>query len=105
MIGLLGAKIWKENGVDFGNPVNLVPVAAGIIIAIGDTSLKFTDGFALSGIALGTIVTVVAYHLARALAPAQLRERADGAGVVTATGSNRIIDPNEPLDEFAGDRR
>ena len=28
-----------------------------------------------------------------------------GIGVVTATGSNRIIDPNEPLDEFAGDRR
>ena len=28
MIGLLGAKIWKENGVDFANPVNLVPVAA-----------------------------------------------------------------------------
>ena len=25
MIGLLGAKIWKENGVDFGNPINLVP--------------------------------------------------------------------------------
>ena len=24
MIGLLGAKIWMENGVDFGNPVNLV---------------------------------------------------------------------------------
>ena len=40
MIGLLGAKIWKENGVDFANPVNLVPVAAGIIIAIGDTSLQ-----------------------------------------------------------------
>jgi xanthine/uracil permease len=37
MIGLLGAKIWKENRVDFANPVNLVPVAAGIIIAIGDT--------------------------------------------------------------------
>ncbi len=39
MIGLLGAKIWKENRVDFANPVNLVPVAAGIIIAIGNTSL------------------------------------------------------------------
>ena len=24
MIGLVGAKIWVENGVDFGNPVNLV---------------------------------------------------------------------------------
>ena len=47
MIGLLGAKIWKENGVDFGNPVNLVPLAAGIIIAIGDTSLEFTDDFVL----------------------------------------------------------
>ena len=39
MIGLLGAKIWKENRVDFGNPINLVPVAAGIIIAIGNTTL------------------------------------------------------------------
>ena len=33
MIGLLGAKIWVENGVNFGNPINLVPLAAGIIIA------------------------------------------------------------------------
>jgi uracil-xanthine permease len=74
MIGLLGAKIWKENGVDFANPINLVPVAAGIIIAIGDTSLQITDDFVLSGIALGTIVTIAGYHLARALAPAHLKE-------------------------------
>ena len=73
MIGLLGAKIWKENRVDFGNPINLVPVAAGIIIAIGNTSLAFTDDFALSGIALGTIVTIVGYHLARAIAPPHLQ--------------------------------
>jgi uracil-xanthine permease len=79
MIGLLGAKIWKENGVDFANPVNLVPVAAGIIIAIGNTSLKISDNFSLSGIALGTIVTLMAYHLARAIAPAELRD--DGAMV------------------------
>ena len=74
MIGLLGAKIWKENRVDFANPVNLVPVAAGIIIAIGDTSLKITNDFVLSGIALGTIVTLVGYHLARLVAPANLKE-------------------------------
>ncbi|HEY8663028.1 MAG TPA: solute carrier family 23 protein, partial [Propionibacteriaceae bacterium] len=36
MIGLLGAKIWKENNVDFGNPINLVPLAAGIVIGIGN---------------------------------------------------------------------
>ncbi len=74
MIGLLGAKIWKENGVDFANPVNLVPVAAGIVIAIGDTTLQITDDFSLAGIALGTIVCLVAYHLARAVAPADLRD-------------------------------
>jgi xanthine/uracil permease len=74
MIGLLGAKIWKENRVDFANPVNLVPVAAGIIIAIGDTTLKVTNDFSLAGIALGTIVCLVAYHIARAVAPGNLKE-------------------------------
>jgi xanthine/uracil permease len=80
MIGLLGAKIWKENGVDFGNPINLVPVAAGIVIGIGNVSLVFSDSFSLGGIALGTIVAVGAYHLARAIAPSELRDRADAAG-------------------------
>jgi uracil-xanthine permease len=75
MIGLLGAKIWKENRVDFGNPINLVPIAAGIIIAIGNTSLEFTDTFSLSGIALGTIVTVLGYHVVRAIAPPFLKEQ------------------------------
>ncbi|MFC7594435.1 uracil-xanthine permease family protein [Terrabacter sp. GCM10028922] len=78
MIGLLGAKIWKENGVDFGNPINLVPVAAGIVIGIGNVSLVFTSDFSLGGIALGTIVAVVAFHAACAIAPADLRNRADG---------------------------
>jgi uracil-xanthine permease len=75
MIGLLGAKIWRENGVDFGNPVNLVPVAAGIIIGIGDTALQFGSQFALSGIALGTIVVIVFYHFGRLIAPKYLLEQ------------------------------
>jgi uracil-xanthine permease len=74
MIGLLGAKIWKENRVDFANPINLVPLAAGIIIAIGNVSLKITDNFSLSGIAFGAIVAVAGWHLARVLAPAELRD-------------------------------
>jgi uracil-xanthine permease len=68
MIGLLGAKIWKENQVDFGDPVNLVPVAAGLIIAIGNVSLVFSDDFTLGGIALGTLVVILGYHLSRSLA-------------------------------------
>ena len=85
MIGLLGAKIWKENGVDFANPVNLVPVAAGIVLGIGNSSLQITEGFQLAGIALGTIVTIAAYHLARAFAHPELRAEADGGAVVTVT--------------------
>jgi len=75
MIGLLGAKIWKESRVDFGNPINLVPVAAGIIIAIGNTTLVVSESFELSGIAFGTLVTILAYHLMRAIAPPHLREQ------------------------------
>ena len=81
MIGLLGAKIWIENRVDFANPLNIVPVAAGLIIAIGDVSLNFTEDFVVSGIALGTIMMLVLYHVARWLAPADLRNgTADDAG-------------------------
>jgi uracil-xanthine permease len=73
MVGLLGAKIWVTNRVDLGNPVNLVPLAAGLIIGIGNVTLSFTDSFELSGIALGTIVAVLGYHAVRALAPAHLQ--------------------------------
>ena len=72
MIGLLGAKIWIENHVNFANPVNLVPIAAGLILGIGYGTTGFfsvTEEFQLGGIALGTIVIVGGYHLARAVAP------------------------------------
>ena len=82
MIGLLGAKIWKENKVDFGNPLNLVPVSAGIIIGVGDVTLRFSDEFSLGGIALGTIVAIGVYHLARVLAPAHLKEEPEGAVLI-----------------------
>jgi len=74
MIGLLGAKIWIENRVDFANPINLVPLAAGIVAGIGGVQMKFTDKFSIGGIALGTIVAVLGYHLVRSLAPEYLRD-------------------------------
>ncbi|MFE3449340.1 uracil-xanthine permease family protein [Nonomuraea sp. NPDC059194] len=67
MIGLLGAKIWIENKVDLNDPVNLVPVGAGIICAIGPVAFPMSDTFALSGIALGTIVLLAGYHGLRAV--------------------------------------
>ncbi|MFN8073969.1 MAG: solute carrier family 23 protein [Kineosporiaceae bacterium] len=94
MIGLLGAKIWVENRVDFGNPINLVPLAAALILGIGDATLKITDDFSLTGIVLGTITAVGGYHLLRVLAPAPTREalaaheHAGGAGIVTDSGAD-----------------
>ncbi|MEU1207149.1 solute carrier family 23 protein [Nocardia sp. NPDC005825] len=73
MIGLLGAQIWTNARVDLRNPLNLVPAAAGLIIGIGNVSMKFTDTFTLSGIALGTLVVITGYHVLRVLAPAHFK--------------------------------
>jgi uracil-xanthine permease len=97
MIGLLGAKIWVENRVNFANPINLVPVAAGIIIAIGGTSLNFTTNFQLSGIALGTLVAIIFYHLARAVAPAHLK---DDGGALIVVGGHQVLDPDVQDSEY-----
>src|SRR5688500_17073894 len=80
MIGLVGAKIWVENRVDFGDPVNLVGLAAGIIAGIGGVTLQITDDFELSGIALGTILVIVYYHV---VAPRESPGSDRGADEVT----------------------
>ena len=49
MIGLLGAKIWIENRVDFANPINLVPIGAGIILAVGPVAHQISDDFTPRG--------------------------------------------------------
>ncbi|MFF2411985.1 uracil-xanthine permease family protein [Streptomyces sp. NPDC058092] len=74
MIGLLGAQIWVRSRVDLSNPLHLVPVAAGLIIGIGNVSLSITNNFQLSGIALGTLIVVIGYHALRIMAPAHMTD-------------------------------
>jgi xanthine/uracil permease len=88
MIGLLGAKIWIENRVDFADPVNLVPVAAAIILAIGNVTLQITDDFPLQGIALGTIAVLLGYHVLNVL-----RKPDDSGGGVIAPSETEIGGP------------
>lgn len=76
MIGLVGAKIWVENGVDFGKPVNMVGLSAGLIAGIGGVTLQITDDFELGGIALGTILVIGFFHLVKG-------RQKDDAGAVT----------------------
>ena len=92
MIGLLGAKIWKENRVDFADPVNLVPIGAGVTIGIGGANLQISDDFSLQGIALGTIVVVVGYHLAREIAG-----RMGTGGAAIAVGHTGVHEADDDL--------
>ncbi len=54
--------------------------------------IKVSDSFQLSGIALGTIVAIAAYHLARAFAHQDLKDRADGTGIIVGRAGNERVD-------------
>ncbi|MDN5716651.1 MAG: NCS2 family nucleobase:cation symporter [Janibacter sp.] len=66
MIGLLGAKIWVEAKVDFGNPINLMTAAVALIIGVADFTWQIGD-LQFAGIALGTIAALVGFHLMRSI--------------------------------------
>jgi xanthine/uracil permease len=66
MIGVLGARIWVQNKVDFGDPVNLT--SAGIALVVGIANYTWTVGdVQFAGIALGTGAAIGVYHVMRAL--------------------------------------
>lgn len=67
MIGLLGARIWVENRVDLGNPVNLMTCAVALIIGIADFTWQVGE-LQFAGIALGTGAALLTYHVMRAIA-------------------------------------
>ncbi|MGW4378957.1 uracil-xanthine permease family protein [Kitasatospora sp. NPDC004531] len=92
MIGLLGAQIWIHNKVDLTNPLNLVPVAAGVIVGIGNVNLKITDNFELGGIALGTLIVLTGYHALRAMAPAHLKHPSPANGPLLDEGTSTYDD-------------
>ena len=66
MIGLLGAKIWIENRVDFGNPVNLVPASPRASSPDRRRHAEDHRRLRAQGIALGTILVIVCYHVGEA---------------------------------------
>ena len=67
MIGLLGARIWVQNKVDFSDPVNLMTAAVALIIGIANYSFSAGD-LRFEGIAVGSAAAIGLYHLMRALA-------------------------------------
>jgi uracil-xanthine permease len=67
MIGLLGARIWVQNKVDFAHPTNLVPAAIALIIGVANFTWTVGD-LQFAGIALGTAAAIGVYHLMRVVA-------------------------------------
>jgi xanthine/uracil permease len=66
MIGLLGARIWVENRVNFSSPVNLLTAAVALIAGIANFTFDL-GGAEFGGIAIGSIGAIVIYHLMRAI--------------------------------------
>ena len=83
MIGLLGAKIWIEARVDFGNPINLMTGALALIIGVADYTWQIGQ-LQFAGIALGTGAALVCFHLMRAV---NLLTRAVPDPMIPAEGS------------------
>jgi NCS2 family nucleobase:cation symporter-2 len=67
MIGVLGARIWVQNRVDFSSPTNLMTAAVGLILGIGGFTLVVGD-LTLGAIGLGSFSALLVYHGMRAIA-------------------------------------
>ncbi|MDR0283724.1 MAG: NCS2 family nucleobase:cation symporter [Propionibacteriaceae bacterium] len=86
MIGLLGARIWVENKVNFSSPVNLLTAAVALIAAIADFS--FSIGAAsFGGIAIGSIGAIVIYHVMRVIAKWRGTDYDEPASPTSASGT------------------
>ncbi|RKJ39648.1 uracil permease, partial [Butyricicoccus sp. 1XD8-22] len=48
-----------ENNIDFGNNRNMVIASVILVIGIGGAALRFTESFAIEGMALAAIVGVI----------------------------------------------
>jgi NCS2 family nucleobase:cation symporter-2 len=70
MIGILGARIWIENKVDFANSTNLLIASSALIIGIADYSWTRGD-YTFTGIVNATLVAVIGYRVLHSLAEAR----------------------------------
>jgi len=67
MIGILGARIWVQNKVNFSDPVNLTTAAVALVVGIANYTWS-VGSVTFGGIALGTAAAIGLYHLMRAVA-------------------------------------
>ena len=62
LIGIIGIRMYVENGVDFSKPKNQFTAGIGLIVAVAPFVMQLGD-MEFSGIVLGTVATLVVYHV------------------------------------------
>ena len=70
MIGILGARSWIDNRVNFSDPTNLFIAASALVIGIADVTYANGD-YVFNGIVLSTVLAVVGYQILKAIARAR----------------------------------
>jgi xanthine/uracil permease len=80
MVGVLGARIWVQNKVNFADPINLTTAAIALIIGIANYTWS-PGAMTFEGIALGTVAAIGVYRPSawhrwpRAREPSERRRR------------------------------
>ena len=97
MIGLLGARIWVENKVNFSSPVNLLTAAVALVAGIANFSF-FIGEAKFEGIAIGAIGAICVYHLMRVIAKWRGTDHDEPASP-TSGDYHEVFPPDEFADE------
>jgi len=92
MIGLLGARIWVENHVNFSSPVNLLTAAVALIAGIANYTFSIGNA-SFSGIAIGAIGCILIYHLMRVVAKWRGTDQDEPAS--PSSGDYEVYDKDE----------
>ncbi|PRY42511.1 uracil-xanthine permease family protein [Umezawaea tangerina] len=70
VIGLIGVRIWMENGVDLTNPANAMVGGAALVAGVGDLTMKLGD-MAMGGLVWGSLLIVILHPVMRWLRAAR----------------------------------
>ena len=95
MIGILGARIWVQNRVNFSDPVNLTTAGVALIIGIADFTWAPQAGLEFKGIALGTAAALGIYHLMRAISRWR-GTSAEAASPASVPGGSELDGSDQP---------
>lgn len=59
IIAASGLRMLVESKVDFGNNRNMVIASVILVVGIGGAAMRFTESFAIEGMALASIIGVI----------------------------------------------